>query len=140
MTAATVAMFAPLCSVLGGIHVHRVAVDAQVGVHPNRTPALLRDLPEQAGGAREQREPSQQLDGQAQVGERGAADTGAVERERAAEDLLMGSSDGLEEPQVRAPEALLLGDPHQSRRAWVLHLVDRVPQPGDVPALLSGTP
>src|SRR3954447_24087143 len=124
MTAATVAMLVPLFSVLVGIHVHGVAVDGQVGVHPDRTPALLRDLSEQSCGASEQGEPTKQLDGQAQVGERCAADTGAVERKRAAEDLRVSPTDRLEEPQVRATLALLVGDLDQSRRARVLHLVD----------------
>ena len=79
-------------------------------------------MAEQAGGASEQGEPAQQLDQQAEVGERGTADACAVERQPAAEDLRVDPADRLEEPQVRSAQALLLGDPEQHRRTRVLTL------------------
>ena len=103
-----------------GVDVDRVAVDGQVGVHADRAAALLGDLAEQPGGPGQQREAAQQLDRQAEVGQRGAADTGAVERQPAAEHLLVDAADRLEQPQVRPAQALLLGDPDQHRRARVL--------------------
>jgi hypothetical protein len=139
MTAATVAMLAPLCSVLGGVDVHRVAVDGQVGIHADRPPTLLRDLAEEPGGAGEQGEATEQLDRQAEVGERSPTDTGAVERELPAEDLLVGAADRLEQPEVGAAQAFLVGDLDQARGTGILDLVDRVSQAGDEPAVLAGT-
>ena len=109
-----------------GVDVDGVAVDGEVDVHADRAAALLGDLAEQPGRAGQQREAAQQLDGQAEVGQRGAADAGAVERQPAAEHLLVHAADRLEQPQVRPAQALLLGDADQHRRARVLHLVHRV--------------
>ena len=61
-------------SALGRVDVDGVAVDGQVGLHADRPAALLGDLPEQAGRPGQQREPAQQLDRQAEVGQRRAAD------------------------------------------------------------------
>ena len=47
----------------------------------------------------------------------------------------MDPADRLEQPQVRAAQPFLVGDLDQSRGPRVLHLVDRVAQPGDEPAL-----
>src|SRR3954452_2807959 len=106
MTAATVAMLAPLCrsgpwsvrAVVSGIEVERGAGEGQVGIHADRTAALLRDLTEEAGRAGEQGEATQQLDRQAEVGERRAADTRPVEGQLPAEDLLVRPADRLEQP------------------------------------------
>ena len=64
-----------------GVDVRGVAVDGQVDVHADRPAPLLGELAEQPGGAGQQREPAQQLDRQAEVGQRRAADPGAVERQ-----------------------------------------------------------
>ena len=112
-------------------------VDAQVGVHGDRAATLLGDLPEQPGRPGQQCEAAQHLDRQAEVRERRPAHAGAVERQPAAEHLLVHAADRLEEPQVRSPQALLLGDGDQHRRPRVLHLVHRVPQSGDEAALLA---
>ena len=84
-----------------------VAVDVQVDVHAERAAALLGELAEQAGRPGQQGEAAQQLDRQAEVGERGAADAGAVERQGPAEHLRVDPADRLEQPQVRAAQALL---------------------------------
>ena len=97
-----------------GVDVDRVAVDGEVDVHADRAAPLLGDLAEQPGGAGQQGEAAQQLDGQPEVGQRGAADAGAVERQRPAEHLLVDAADRLEQPQVRAAQALLLGDPRSA--------------------------
>ena len=117
MTAATVAMRAPpsVRRVVGSGSRTGVAVDGQVDVHADRAAALLGELAEQAGRAGQQREAAQQLDRQAEVGQRGAADAGAVERQRPAEHLLVHPADRLEQPQVRAAQALLLGDARSAR-------------------------
>ena len=132
MTATTVAMqlLGASVPVSWRVDVDGVAVDGEVDVHADRAAALLGDLPEQAGGAGQQREAAQQLDGQAEVGQRGAADAGAVQREPPTEHLLVHAADRLEQPQVRAAQALLLGDADQHRRPRVLHLVHRVPEAG----------
>ena len=122
---------------LVGVDVVGVAVDGEVDVHADRAAALLGELPEQAGRAGEQGEPAQQLDRQAQVGERGAAYPGAVERQPAAEHLLVDPADRLEQSQVRPAQPLLLGDPQQDRRPRVLDLVDRVAETGHEPPGLA---
>ena len=63
-----------------------VAVHGAVDLQAEAGAALLGELAEQPGGAGQQREAAQQLDRQAEVGEGRAADAGAVERQRAAED------------------------------------------------------
>ena len=88
----------------------RVAVDGEVDVHADRAAPLLGELAEQAGGPGEQREPAQHLDREAEVGQGRTAHAGAVERQAPAEHLLVHPADRLEEPQVRAAQALLLGD------------------------------
>src|SRR3954453_3939919 len=96
MTAATVAM-SDSSGLLGRVDVDRVAVDGQVGVHPDRTTCFLRELPEQTGGPGEPREPPQQLDGTAQVGERRTTPPRAVQRQPAAQHLLVRAADRLEQ-------------------------------------------
>src|SRR3954451_17572987 len=137
MTAATVAM-SDSSGLLGRVDVDRVAVDGQVGVHPDRTTCFLRELPEQAGGPGEQGEPAQELDRQAQVRERGTTDPRAVQRQPAAQHPLVGAADRFEQGEVRAFEALLPGDRYQPRGPWVEHLVHGVAEAGDVRALLAG--
>jgi hypothetical protein len=120
-----------LWALMAWVDVDGVAVDGQVRVHADRAAALLGDLPEQAGRPGQQGEAAQQLHGQAEVGQRGAADAGAVEREPAAEHLLVHPADGLEQPQVRPVQPLLLGDLDQHRRPGITYLVHRVPEPGN---------
>ena len=76
----------------------------------------------------------------AQVGQGGAADAGAVERQRASEHLGVDVTDRLEQPQVRAAQALLVGDPDEDGSPRVLDLVHRVAETRDVPAGLAGAP
>src|SRR4051812_8732772 len=76
-----------------------------------------------AGGAGQQRESPQQVHGQAEVGEGGAADPGAVQRQGAVQHLWVDASDGLEQPQVRALESFLLRDRQEDGRPRVLPLV-----------------
>src|SRR4051812_11120597 len=64
-----------------------VEIDRQEDLVGDRVAQFLGELPDESGGAREQGEAAEQLQGQAQVGERGAADPGAVERQRLAEHL-----------------------------------------------------
>ena len=120
-----------------GFHVDRVAVDGEVGVHADRASALLGDLAEQPGRPGQQGEPAEQLDRQPEVGQGRAADAGAVEGQPAAEHLLVRAADGLEQPQVRAAQALLLGDPDEHGGPGVLDLVHRVAETRDVPAGLA---
>ena len=56
---------------------------------------------------------------------------------RAPEHLLVGAADRLEQPQVRAAQALLLGDPDEHGGPGVLDLVHRVAETRDVPAGLA---
>ena len=70
----------------------------------DRVAQLLGELPDQPGGAGQQREAAQQLQRQAEVGQRGAADAGAVERQRLPEHLRVHPADRGEQRQVR-PEA-----------------------------------
>ena len=56
----------------------------------------------------------------------------------AAEHLLVRAADRLEQPQVRAAQALLLGDPDEHGGPGVLDLVHRVAETRDVPAGLTG--
>ncbi len=67
-------------------------------------------MTEQTGGAGEQGEAAQDLDGKAKIGQRGSADPGTVERQGAAEDRGVDAADGLEQPQVGAPQALSCRD------------------------------
>src|SRR5262249_17748827 len=80
---------------------------------------------------REQRHTAQQLRRQPQVRERRATYAGTVERELAAEYLSVHTADGLEEPQVRPPQPLLLGDGDDHRGTWIAQFVHRMPQSGD---------
>jgi hypothetical protein len=86
---------------------------------------------EQAGGPGQQRESAQHLDRQAEIGESGAADSGAVERQLLSQDARMDPPDRLEQGEVRAVHPFLGGDPQQHRRPRILDLVHRVAQPGD---------
>ena len=144
MTAATVAIrfssngFRGYASqVWSGGYVVGAAVDGEVDVHADRAATLLGQLSEQSGRPSEEGEPAQQLDRQAEVGEGGAAYPRAVEREPAAEHLLVDPADRLEQAQVRPAQPLLLGDPQQDRRTRVLDLVDRVAETGDEPPGLA---
>jgi hypothetical protein len=87
-------------------------------------------LAEQPGTPGEQREPSQQRQGKAEVREHGAAYARPVERQGPAEDLGMHAADGLEQTQVRAPQALLRSDLDEHRGPGVLDLVHRVAEAG----------
>ena len=115
------------------VDVDGVAVNGEVGLHADRPPALLGELPEQPGRAGQEREAPEQLDRQPQVGQGRAADPGAVERQPPAQHLLVDPADRLEQPQVRTAQPLLLGDADQHRRPGVADLVDRVPEPGHEP-------
>src|SRR5215831_7576391 len=118
MTAATVAMAAPGVTRTswpggsGGLaaprrDVDRVAVDRQVDLVRDGRALLLGQLTEQPRGPGEQRETAQQLQRQAEVGEHGAAGARAVQRQRPAQNLRVDPADRLEQPQVRAVQALL---------------------------------
>ena len=69
----------------------------------------------------------------AEVGERRAADAGAVERQRLAEDLRRDAADRLEQRQVRAVRALLAGDADDDRRARIAVLVQVMAEAGHEP-------
>ena len=86
-----------------------------IDVARDRHSLLLRELAEQPGGPGQQGEAAQQLDRQAEVGERGAADARAVERQPAAEHLLVHPADRLEQPQVRPAQVLFRGDPEDRK-------------------------
>ena len=83
------------------------AVDGAVDIHADRPALLLGQLSQQAGRAGEQGGAAQQVDRQPEVGKGGATYSGAVQRQPAAQDLIMDPADRLEQPQVRAAEALL---------------------------------
>src|SRR5690348_5582523 len=91
-------------------------------------------MPEQPGRAREQRHPAQQLRRQAEIGERRAPHPRAIQRQRATQYLTMHPANRLEQPQVRPPQPLMLGNRDDHRRAWVTALVDGMPQPRNVSA------
>ena len=97
----------------------------------DRVAQLLGELADQPGGAGEQGEAAQQLQRQPEVGQRRAADAGAVERQRPAEHLRVHAADRGEQRQVRAGQAFLGGDPDQPRRARVAVLVHVVAEARD---------
>src|ERR1019366_7756616 len=125
---------------LGRRAVVSVAVDREVYVHADRLALLLGQVTQQASRPGEQREPAQQVDGEAEVGQGRAAGARAVERQGAAEDLRVDPADRLEQLQVRAAQSLLLGDPDQHRGPRVGDLVHRVAQAGDEQATRTGLP
>ena len=88
--------------------------------------------------AGEKSEAAQDLGAESQVGERCSADSGSVEREGAAEYLRVNPPDGLEQPQVRASQTLLLGDLDDHRGAGIALLVHRVSEAGN--ELSRGSP
>ena len=94
-------------------------------------PQLLGQLADQSRGPGQQGEAAQQFQRQVEVGERRAADTGAVERQRLPEHLRVGPADRFEEREVRTELPLLAGDLEQSRSARVAVLVHVVAQAGD---------
>src|SRR5215207_1588044 len=110
MTATTCAMEVSFGESGLRVDVLRVAVDDEVGVHTDRSTPLLGDLAEEARRTRQQGEATQQLDRESEVRQCGSTDAGAVEREAATEDLLVHAAHGLEEPQVRTTQALLVRD------------------------------
>ena len=78
----------------------------------------------------QQGEAAQQLDRQAEVGERGAADARAIEREPAAEHLLVHPADRLEQPQVRTAQPLASAIAISTGVRGSRHLVHRMAQAG----------
>src|SRR5918993_1161905 len=62
---------------------------------------------EQAGGPGQQGEAAQQLNRQAEIGQRSTADASPVQGQTAAQNLIMNPPDRLEQPQVRPAQALL---------------------------------
>ena len=108
-----------------------MAVDVAVDLHADRAASFLGELAEQPGRAGQQGEAAQQLDRQAEVGQRRAADPGAVERQPAAEHLLVDPADGLEQGQVRPAQALLGRRSDQDRGPRVALLVHRMAEPGN---------
>ena len=116
-----------------GVGVDRavVEVDGEEDVVGDRVPQLLGQLADQPRGPGQQREAAQQLQRQVEVGERGAADAGAVERQRLPEHLRVHPADRLEQREVRTELPLLAGDLEQPRRARVAVLVHVVAQAGD---------
>ena len=108
-----------------------VSVHVHVDVVRDRHPLLLGDLPKEPGGPGQQREPAQQAERQAEVGEDRAAHPGAVQRQRPAEHLRVDPADRLEQAQVRAAHPLFGGDLDQPRGARVADLVHWVAQAGD---------
>ena len=115
-------------------------LDRLVDVHAERPAPFLGQVAEQARRAGQQREPAQQVGGQAEVGQGRAAGARSVQRQSAPEDLRVDPADRLEQAQVRAAGALLLGDADQHRGARVGDLVHRVPEAGDEPVLLARPP
>src|SRR5258708_29146277 len=71
---------------------------------------LFSDVTEQARRTREQGHTAQQLRRQPDVSKRGTSHSGTVERQRAAKHLGMNTTNGLEQAQVRTPQALPLGN------------------------------
>src|SRR5580704_19778356 len=76
-----------------------ISVHVHVDVVRDRHPLLLRQLAEEPGRPREQRETAQQGERQAEVGEDRAAHPGAVERQGPAEYLRVDAADRLEQAQ-----------------------------------------
>ena len=99
---------------------------------PDRAAHLLGQVPDESGRPGQQREAAQDLDGEAEVAQDGAAGAGAVEGKRPAEQLRVDPPDRLEQRQVRSEQPFLVRDPQQHRRAWIPVLVHVVSQPGDV--------
>jgi hypothetical protein len=99
---------------------------------------FLRELAEQSGGAGKQGEAAQHGDRQVEVGQRGPADTGTVERQGSAQYLWVDSPDRFVEAQVVLAQPFFLGDAQQHRCAGVTFLVNGVPEAGHIP--LGGSP
>src|SRR5215218_1185669 len=116
----------------------RIAIDRAVDVHADRSPALLGQLTEQTGGSGQQREAAQQLNRQAEIGQRRTADTSPVQGQPTAQNLIMDPPDRLEQPQVRPAQALLVRNLDQDRRPRVLCLVHRMAQAWHVPPVRTG--
>src|SRR6266704_2452676 len=85
-------------------------------------------MAEQPRRTREQGHTAQQLWRQPNVGKRGTSHSSAVERQRAAKHLGMDSTNGLEEAQVRSPQALLLGKLDDHGGPGINGLMHRVAQ------------
>src|SRR4051794_27051269 len=85
-------------------------LDVGVDLHPDRPAHLLGEMAQQTGGAREQREATQDLGRKTEVREYGAAHAGAVEWKRSAEHFAVHATDGLEQLEVWPTHALLTGD------------------------------
>ena len=87
--------------------------------------------PSKPGGSGQQSEAAQQLDRQTKISKGRAADPGSVQRQPAAENLIMDAADRLEQLQVRSAETLLRRDLDQHRRTRVFDLVHRMAEAGD---------
>src|SRR5215203_1661896 len=122
---------------IGG-DVDRVAVDGAIDGHADRSATFLRQLTEQAGGPGQQGEAAQQLDRQAEIGQRGTANTGSVQRQPATQNLIMDPPDRLEELQVRPAQPLLSRDLDQYGRSGVFLLMHRMTKAGHIAPIRTG--
>src|ERR687898_2765213 len=78
-----------LVLILIRVDVHRVAVHGAIDGHADRSAAFLGQLTEQAGSPGQQGESAQQLDRQAEIRQRGAADNRPGPRQPATQKLIM---------------------------------------------------
>src|SRR5687768_15363591 len=113
-----------MCTSVGlGWNGRVVQVDGEEDVVRDRVAQLLRELPDQAGRAGQQREAAQELQRQVQVRERGTAHAGTVERQGFPEHPGVHPPDRGEQRQVRPEQVLLARDLEEAWGAWVTVLV-----------------
>src|SRR5947209_19871167 len=92
---------------------------------------LFSEVTEQARRTREQGHTAQQLGRQPDVSKRGTSHSRTVERQRAAKYLGMNTTNGLEQAQVRTPQALSLGNRDDHGGARIHCFMHRVTQSGN---------
>src|SRR5438105_15861647 len=92
---------------------------------------LFSEVTEQARRTREQGHTAQQLRRQPDVSKRGTSHSGTVERQRAANHLRMDSTNGLEQAQVRSPQAFPVSNLNDHGGARIHCFMHRVAQSGN---------
>src|SRR4051794_41318804 len=110
------------------VNVDRVGLDAAEYRVGDRIADLLGEVPEQPGAAGQQHHAAEQRQRDADVGQRRAARTGAVEGQSLAEDPRRASTDRLEQRQVRAELALAPGELEEDGPARGAALVQAAPE------------
>src|SRR5437899_7428197 len=107
----------------------RALLDLVRELSPDRLLRLLRELADESRRARDEHEAAHASRRDADVGERGPAGPGPVDRQMLASRFFVHRGDEREQPEMGPERALLRRERVAARHAWILGAVDGMAEP-----------